>query len=116
MFLEHCFVPDYQSLLKESEQQQRRLSQLNAVVKQMEPLCETLPQMERLTKLSHKTFDLRAHTMDKVNGLEDVEEQIREFEGELDEIKQWMDRTRAHLTVRDDSLTLKDQLHMQEVG
>jgi hypothetical protein len=81
----------------------------------MEPLCDTVPQMEKLADLSHKTFDVRAKTTDKVNDLEDVNEQIEEYEIELADIKQWMEKTRAHLTMRDDTLTLKDQLHMQEV-
>ena len=81
----------------------------------MEPLCEVVPQMEKLQELNHKAFDIRAKTGDKVNELEDVNEQIQDFEVELSELKQWMDKTRAHLTMRDDSLTLKDQLQMQEV-
>lgn len=89
---------------------------MNAIVKQMEPLCETVPQMEKLADLSHKTFEVRTKTVDKVNDLEDVCEQIQEYEVELSEIKQWMDKTRSHLTMRDNSLTLKDQLTMQEVS
>lgn len=81
----------------------------------MEPLCDTVPQMEKLADLSHKTFDVRARTTDKVNDLEDVNEQISEYEVELADIKNWMEKTRAHLTMRDDTLTLKDQLNMQEV-
>jgi len=52
----------------------------------------------------------------QVSELESVDEQIREFEVELGEIKAWMDKTRAHLSLRDDTLTLHDQLHMQEVS
>jgi len=101
--------------LKEAEQQQSRMSHMNAVIKQMEPLCECVPQMEKLADLSHKTFEMRAKTMDKVTELEDVSEQIEEYEVELGEIKHWMEKTRTHLTMRDNSLTLKDQLELQEV-
>lgn len=110
-----CYFIHLQKLLNESEQQQKKLGHLNALVKQMEPLCDTVPQMERLADLSHKMFDVRARSQDKVSDLEDVNEQIEEYELELGDIKQWMEKTRAHLTMRDDNLTLKDQLHMQQV-
>ena len=104
-----------QRLLKDSDQQQNKLGHLNAIVKQMEPLCDVVPQMEKFTDLSHRSFDLRARTSDKVNDLEEIAEQIEDYEVELSELKHWMDKTRAHLTMRDDTLTLKDQLKMQEV-
>lgn len=88
---------------------------MNAIVKQMEPLCEVVPQTEKLADLSHKTFEMRTKTIDKVNDLEDLHEQIQEYEVELGDIKQWMVKTRTQLAMRDNSLTLKDQLAMQEV-
>ena len=113
--LKYYFI-HFQRLLKDSEQQQNKLSHLNSIVKQMEPLCEVVPQMEKLADLSHRSFDLRARTSDKVNDLEEIAEQIEDYEIELAELKHWMDKTRAHLTMRDDTLTLKDQLKMQEVN
>ena len=104
-----------QRLLKDSDQQQNKLGHLNALVKQMESLCDAVPQMEKFADLSHRSFDLRARTSDKVNDLEEIAEQIEDYEIELTELKHWMDKTRAHLTMRDDTLTLKDQLKMQEV-
>ena len=81
----------------------------------MEPLCDVVPQMEKFADLSHRSFDIRARTSDKVNDLEEIAEQIEDYEIELADLKHWMDKTRAHLTMRDDTLTLNDQLRMQEV-
>lgn len=107
-------LKQHRRLLKDSDQQQNKLGHLNAVVKQMEPLCDVVPQTEKFAELSHRSFDLRARTSDKVNDLEEIAEQIEDYEIELADLKHWMDKTRAHLTMRDDTLTLKDQLKMQE--
>ena len=82
----------------------------------MEPLCDVVPQMEKFADLSHRSFDIKARTSDKVNDLEEIAEQIEDYEIELADLKHWMDKTRAHLTMRDDTLTLNDQLRMQEVN
>lgn len=102
-------------MTKEVDQQQDRLAHLNTVVKQMEQLSDASPARDSLTHLHQRVFDIQAKATDKLNSLEETNDDIEEYETEMANLKKWMDDTRSHLTMRDATMTLKDQLAVQEV-
>ena len=61
-------------------------------------------------------FNLHSKASEKLNTLEEINDDIDDYESELSHLKQWMDDTRSHLTMRDTTLTLKEQLAIQEVS
>jgi len=109
------FFAYIQRIARDLDHNQGRLAYLNSVVKQMEPICDASSARDQLTQLNQQMYNLQSDSAAKLSSLEEAHEEIEDFEADLASLRQWMDDTRAQLTMRDASRSLKDQLAMQEV-
>lgn len=105
-----------QKLTKDLDLQQDKLTSLGAISKRLEQNCDATGPRDRLSKLNRKMFNLHSKASEKLNALEEVNDDIDDYEDELGRLRIWMDETRSHLTMRDTSLTLKEQLAVYEVS
>lgn len=105
-----------QKLTKDLDNHQDKLSNLGTVSKKLEQICDATSARDRLSKLNKRMFNLHSKASEKLNTLEEINDDIDDYESELSHLKQWMDDTRSHLTMRDTTLTIKEQLAIQEVS
>ncbi|VDI56143.1 nesprin-1, partial [Mytilus galloprovincialis] len=101
-------------LTKDLDHQQDKLSSLGTISKKLDQLCDATSARDRLSKLNKRMFNLHSKGSEKLNTLEEINDDIDDYEDELTRLRLWMDETRSHLTMRDTTLTLKEQLAIQE--
>ena len=104
-----------QRLAREIDFNQGKLGHMNALTKQMEGLCDTSVPKSQLQKLNSRMYNVQMAATHSLSELEEVTEDMDDFENELARLRGWMDETRSHLTMRDASTSLKEQLATQEV-
>lgn len=102
-------------MTKDLDHQQDKLSSLGTISKKLDQLCDATSARDRLSKLNKRMFNLHSKGSEKLNTLEEINDDIDDYEDELTRLRLWMDETRSHLTMRDTTLTLKEQLAIQEV-
>ncbi|XP_048737335.2 nesprin-1-like isoform X3 [Ostrea edulis] len=104
----------YVKLSKESDQNQNKVEYLRSIFKQMEPLCDTSKERNRLSRLNQERIKLHTEINDKLGLLEESKSHMEEYEKDVRNLTQWIDETRSQLLVKDSNSSLKEQLTRKE--
>ena len=89
---------------------------LNAMVKQLDQVCDTKDSMAALGALRQRVQHVGAEGQSRLAHLEDANKKIEDYEKEIGELTRWMEETRTHISMRDTTRDLKEQLAVQEVS
>ena len=105
-----------QRLTKDLEQNEDKLVALNAMVKQLDQVCDTKDSMAALGALRQRVQHVGGEGQSRLAHLEDANKKIEDYEKEIGELTRWMEETRTHISMRDTTRDLKEQLAVQEVS
>ena len=86
------------------------------MVKQLDQVCDTTESMAALGALRQRVQHVGSEGQSRLGLLEDANKKIEDYEKEIAELTRWMEETRTHISMRDTTRDLKEQLAVQEVS
>lgn len=86
------------------------------MVKQLEQVCSSPTNAAKVGELKHTVNAIDTKSEVQLSALEEANKRMEEFEREVGDLMNWLEQTRAKMTMRDTTRDLKDQLAVQEVG
>lgn len=98
------------------DQNEDRLIALNAMVKQLDQVCDTTASMAAITALRQRVQQVSDSGSTRLSMLEDANKKMEDYDKEIAELTRWMEETRTHMSMRDTTHDLKEQLAVQEVS
>nr|KAG5692776.1 hypothetical protein BaRGS_009392 [Batillaria attramentaria] len=108
-------LKSHRRLTKDLDQNEDKLVALNAMVKQLDQVCDTTNTMAAVTALRHRVQHVSGEGQSRLSQLEDANRKIEDYEKEIADLTRWMEETRTHISMRDTTRDLKEQLSVQEV-
>ncbi|XP_076463745.1 nesprin-1-like isoform X2 [Babylonia areolata] len=104
----------HQQLCQELEQNEDKLVALNAMVKQLDQVCDTTEKTSALAALRQRLGQVGARGRARLGQLQEAGGRMEEYQQRLQELRQWMEDTQARISMRDTTRDLKEQLAVQE--
>ncbi|XP_041353316.1 nesprin-1-like isoform X4 [Gigantopelta aegis] len=104
----------FKKVSREVEQTKDRLTNLNVTVKQLSQLCDASDATDRLDTMNRRLASIENQTENKMQMLEERSSRMEGYEKEISDLMRWLEQTRIHLSMRDTTRSLKEQLVTNE--
>lgn len=104
-----------QRLSTELLENQSKVDYLNSTVKHLAQISDASEPAHHISLVSQRLFNMRGKVNNNFTSLDDAMSQVAEFENQLKSMNEWLVFTRQKLHVSDTTLTLQDQLSLNEV-
>ncbi|KAL8590281.1 hypothetical protein ACOMHN_006397 [Nucella lapillus] len=104
----------HKQLVKELEQNEDKLVALNAMVKQLDQVCETSHSMAAVGALRTHLQQVGGQGQGRLGLLQDASQKMEDYHKELQGLRLWMEDTQTRISMRDTTRDLKEQLAVQE--
>ncbi|CAH1803084.1 unnamed protein product, partial [Owenia fusiformis] len=107
-------VQQHKAQLEELPKVQENLTEMSATLEKLQPLCSIEPAQSKMVTTSQEVTVVSEKLHEQAESLEETVAELETYGNELNEVTQWLEETRDALKARDTTLTLKEQLAMQE--